>query len=196
MTEDDVLAGPLEPTNEGYAIAKLAVMRLCQYVRSETPEHDYKTLIPCNLYGRYNAYDPSRSHLTAAALHKLHVAKTSGTDEVEIWGAGTARREFLYAGDLADAILTAVERFDSLPPIMNVGMGIDHSVNEYYQAAADTVGFTGKFTHDLSRPVGMQRKLMDVSRAAAWGWTAATGLHEGLTEAYAWYRIEVESVRH
>ena len=192
LTEGDILGGPLEPTNEAYAIAKSAVARLCQYVRSESPEHDYKTLIPCNLYGRYDAYDPSRSHLAAAALHKLHVAKTAGTDEVEIWGAGTARREFLSAGDLADAVLTALERFDSMPAIMNVGVGIDHSVNEYYEAAAEVVGFTGQFTHDLSRPVGMQRKLMDVSLATEWGWTAKTALRDGLADAYAWYCTEVD----
>jgi GDP-L-fucose synthase len=191
LTEDDILSGPLEPTNEGYAIAKLTVTRLCQYISQETPDLDYKTLIPCNLYGRYDAFDPSRSHLAAAALLKLHQAKVGGAKEVEIWGDGSVRREFMYAGDLADAILTAAERFATLPPIMNVGAGTDLTVNQYYQAAAEVVGYQGIFSHDLSRPVGMKAKLMDVSRATKWGWNAPTSLHDGLAATYAWYRENI-----
>jgi len=190
LTEDDILSGHLEPTNEAYAIAKSAVQRLCAYVSGETPEFQYKTLIPCNLYGRYDSFDPMRSHLAAAVIHKLHRAKVEGRDTVEIWGEGTARREFLYAGDLADAILAAIDRFDSVPAVMNIGAGVDHTVNEYYEAAARVVGFTGRFTHDLSKPVGMMRKLMDVSRATEWGWTASTPLERGLAEAYEFYKAE------
>ncbi len=191
LTEDDILSGPLEPTNEAYAIAKSAVQRLAAYIGSETPAFQYKTLIPCNLYGRYDSFDPKRSHLAAAVIHKLHRAKVAGRDTVEIWGDGTARREFLYAGDLADAILAAIDRFDSLPPVLNIGAGVDHTVNEYYEAAARVVGFAGRFVHDLSKPVGMMRKLMDVSRATAWGWTAKTSLEQGLAQVYEFYRAEV-----
>ena len=113
LTEDDILSGPLEPTNEAYAIAKSAVQRLCAYIASETPDFRYKTLIPCNLYGRYDTFDPKRSHLAAAVIHKLHRAKVEGRETVEIWGDGTVRREFLYAGDLADAVLAVIERYDS-----------------------------------------------------------------------------------
>ncbi len=191
LREEDILSGPLEPTNEAYAIAKSAVQRLAAYIGSETPAFQYKTLVPCNLYGRYDSFDPKRSHLAAAVIHKLHRAKVEGSDTVEIWGAGTARREFLYAGDLADAILAAIDRFDSLPPVLNIGAGVDHTVNEYYEAAAEVVGFTGTFTHDLSRPVGMMRKLMDVGRATAWGWSATTSLKEGLARTYEYYRADV-----
>ncbi len=195
LREDDILSGTLEPTNEAYAVAKSAVQRLCAYIGGETPQFQYKTLIPCNLYGRYDAFDPKRSHLAAAVIHKLHQAKVEGRDTVDIWGDGSARREFLYAGDLADAILTAVERFDSLPPVMNVGAGVDHTVNEYYEVAAEVVGFTGRFVHDLSKPVGMMRKLMDVSRATAWGWTAVTPLKAGLAGAYEFYRTEIAATK-
>jgi GDP-L-fucose synthase len=188
LTEDDVLSGPLEPTNEAYAIAKSAVQRLGAYVSREDPRFQFKTLIPCNLYGRYDSFDPSRSHLAAAAIVKLHKATTEGAPTVDIWGDGSARREFLYAGDLADAILTAVERFDSLPPVMNVGAGRDWTVDEYYRAVAGAVGFTGTFTHDLTKPVGMRRKLMDVGLARQWGWTARTSLQDGLAQTYAFYR--------
>ncbi len=191
LREDDILSGTLEPTNEAYAIAKSAVQRLCDYIGRETPEFRYKSLIPCNLYGRYDTFDPRRSHLAAAVIHKLHRAKAAGSDTVDIWGDGSARREFLYAGDLADAILAAIERFDSLPLVMNVGAGVDHTVNEYYEVAAEVVGYMGRFVHDLSKPVGMMRKLMDVSRATEWGWTAGTSLKQGLAQTYEFYRAEI-----
>ncbi len=191
LTEDDVLGGPLEPTNEAYAIAKSAVARLGQYLSAEHADRDYKTLIPCNLYGRYDAYDPGRSHVAAAAIAKVHAAVQSGAREVEIWGSGTARREFLYAGDLADAILRAVNHFDTLPPLTNIGVGTDVTINDYYRAAAEVIGFDGRFVHDLDRPVGMKRKLMDVGRATAWGWTAKTALKDGIAQAHAWYRAEI-----
>ncbi|CAN5379716.1 GDP-L-fucose synthase [soil metagenome] len=196
LTENDILSGPLEPTNEAYAIAKIAVQRLCDYVRTENPEYQYKTLIPCNLYGRYDAFDPRRSHLAAAVIPKLHHAKLANRPTVEIWGDGTARREFLYAGDLADAIISAIERFDTLPPVMNVGAGLDHSVNDYYRIAAEVIGYRGSFVHDLSRPVGMKRKLMDVSLAQAWGWSPQTSLKDGLAKSYEHYVEAVADVAH
>lgn len=194
LRESDILAGPLEPTNEGYAIAKCAVLRLAEYVSAENPELRYQTLIPCNLYGRYDTFDPRRSHLAAAAIDKLHRARTSGAGTVAIWGDGSARREFLYAGDLADAILAAVERFDTLPPVMNVGAGVDHSVDDYYRAAADVVGYVGAFAHDASKPAGVKSKLMDTRLARSWGWSARTPLHEGLAKAYEYYLTIVGNV--
>jgi GDP-L-fucose synthase len=188
LTEDDILSGPLEPTNEAYAIAKSAVQRLAAYIGSEDARFEYKTLVPCNLYGRYDNFDPRSSHLAAAVIRKLHDAKASGAATVSIWGDGSARREFLYAGDLADAILTVVARFEEAPDVMNVGVGVDHTVNEYYETAARVVGYTGSFTHDLTKPVGMKRKLMDVSRAADLGWRARTTLEEGLARSYEYYR--------
>jgi GDP-L-fucose synthase len=187
LREEMVLQGELEPTNEGYAIAKVYATRLCQYIRKESPEFHYKTLIPCNLYGRHDKFSPEHSHLVPAIIHKIHQAKSLGLDTVEIWGDGTARREFMYAGDLADAILRCLADFESLPDLMNIGLGFDYSVNEYYQAAADVVGWPGAFVHDTSKPVGMRQKLTDTSRLQSWGWKAATSLEAGLQHAYYFY---------
>lgn len=187
LREEDVLTGALEPTNEGYAIAKCAVARLCHYIQRESPDCQYKTLIPCNLYGRFDKFDPSHSHLIPAVIHKLHRAIADGISTVDIWGDGTARREFMYAGDLANAILRAVECFDTLPNVMNVGVGHDFAVNDYYRVGAQVVGYTGTFDHDLTKPVGMMRKLTDVSRAKEWGWHPQTSLEDGIRATYAYY---------
>jgi GDP-L-fucose synthase len=187
LREEWVLQGELEPTNEGYALAKIMTARLGEYLMREHPTFRCKTLIPCNLYGRHDKFDPRHSHLVPAILHKIHQAKLQGVDEVEIWGDGTARREFMYAGDLADAVVQALQRFDDLPLTMNVGLGYDHTVNEYYGAAADVVGWRGRFVHDLSKPVGMARKLVDIGRQTAWGWTAQHNLRTGLERTYNYY---------
>jgi GDP-L-fucose synthase len=190
LREEAILTGTLEPTNEGYALAKIMVARLCEYVSRETPALTYKTIIPCNLFGRHDAFDPARSHMVPAILHKLHEAKRTGTASVDIWGDGTARREFMYAGDLADCLWQAVTQFDTLPLTMNVGLGHDFSVNHYYQTAAALVGFEGTFKHDLSKPVGMKQKLVSVDRATEWGWKAKTSLEDGLARTYAFYLQE------
>ncbi len=190
LEEEMVLKGELEPTNEGYALAKVVTARLCDYIAREDAAYQYKTLIPCNIYGRYDKFDPAHSHLVPAIIHKVHQAKLNGQESVEIWGDGTARREFMYAGDLSDAILRAVSHFDTLPNYMNVGLGNDHTINEYYQAAAEVMGYTGGFAHDLSKPVGMARKLICVDKQKKWGWSARHMLREGIEEAYNYYLKE------
>jgi len=187
LKEEDILSGTLEPTNEGYAIAKCAVAKLGQYIGQEDSRFQYKTLVPCNLYGRYDKFDPVHSHLVPAIIRKLHKAKIGQIDAVDIWGDGSARREFMYAGDLADVILRSAEHYETLPAIMNVGLGSDHSVNDYYRIGADVIGYGGRFEHDLSKPVGMMRKLTDVSRAGAWGWKFKTSLEDGLKATYSYY---------
>lgn len=192
LCEEMVLKGELEPTNEGYALAKIITARLCGYIMREDASYQYKTLIPCNLYGRYDKFDPVHSHLLPAIIHKVHQAKKSGQQTVEIWGDGTARREFMYAGDLADAVIQSIYNFDTLPDYMNVGLGHDFTINEYYQAAAEVMGYTGGFVHDLSKPVGMARKLVSVERQKAWGWAAQYDLLAGVKLTYEFYLKELQ----
>ena len=190
LREEMVLKGELEPTNEGYALAKVVTARLCEYIMREDASYQYKTLIPCNIYGRHDKFDPTHSHLIPAIIHKVHQAKQTGQASVEIWGDGTARREFMYAGDLADVLVRAIEEFDTLPALMNVGLGHDHSINEYYDVVAGVLGYEGGFTHDLSKPVGMARKLVSTERQQAWGWSARSSLREGVEKTYEYYLNE------
>lgn len=191
LTEDLILKGEPEPTNEGYAIAKITAQRLCSYINRQSPEFLYKTLIPCNLYGRHDKFSPQHSHLVPAVIRKLHEAKLKKASEVDIWGDGTARREFMYSGDLVDCIYKAIHDFSELPPLMNVGLGFDYTVNDYYTAAAEVIGYTGRFVHDLTKPVGMKQKLTSVNLAQRWGWKSQTSLPEGLNKTYQFF-LETE----
>ena len=192
LTEELVLKGELEPTNEGYALAKVITSRLCEYITRDDASFQYKTLIPTNLYGRHDKFDPAHSHLIPAIIHKVYQAKVAGDKHVEIWGNGTARREFMYAGDLADALIRAVKEFDTLPMVMNVGTGRDYSINEYYRVTANIMDYRGGFTHDLTKPVGMARKLLNVDRQRTWGWSAQHTLCSGIEKTYNFYLIGIE----
>ena len=192
MHEELVLKGELEPTNEGYALAKVVTARLCEYIIREDARFQYKTLIPCNLYGRHDKFDPAHSHLIPAIIHKVHQAKVAGEDQVEIWGDGTARREFMYAGDMADFLVNAINDFETLPIMLNVGLGYDYSINEYYKAAATVMGYSGAFIYDLTKPVGMARKLLNVDRQQAWGWNAQFSLNSGIEKSYEFYLKDLQ----
>lgn len=187
LREEMILKGELEPTNEGYALAKVLTARLCEYITREGVGFQYKTLIPCNLYGRYDKFDPAHSHLIPAIIHKVFQAKCSGQHSVEIWGDGTARREFMFSGDLAEVLIRSIHMFDAMPNLMNVGLGYDYSINEYYQVVADVLGYDGIFTHDLFKPVGMARKLVNVERQLAWGWSAQYSLRKGVEKTCEYY---------
>ncbi|UJB33570.1 GDP-L-fucose synthase [Chromobacterium sp. Beijing] len=184
LTEEMLLTGELEPTNEAYAIAKIAVLKLCTYARDAISGIEYKSFIPCNIFGPFDNFDPVRAHLLPAIIRKIHEAKTGGENTVEIWGDGTARREFMYAGDLADAIIEGCERYEELPPLMNVGTGVDFSIQEYYEAARRVIGWNGSFQYDLTRPAGMKRKVVDVSRQAEWDWKPCISLDQGIENTY------------
>lgn len=187
LTEDMILTGKLEPTNEGYALAKIMSLKLCDYIRQEDSSAHFKTLIPCNLYGPYDTFDPEASHLIPAIIHKVHSAKKEGRLDIDVWGDGTARREFMYAPDLADAVLKAVSDLAVLPDAMNIGLGHDYSVNEYYQEVARIIGWNGVLSHDQSKPTGMKQKLCDVNLSRSWGWSAPTNLRDGLAQTYKYY---------
>ncbi|MCY4348224.1 MAG: NAD-dependent epimerase/dehydratase family protein [Thiotrichales bacterium] len=187
LSEDQILTGALEQTNEGYALAKVFCQRLCAYISRDGSGLAYKTLIPCNLFGPWDDFSPHGAHMLPAVIAKIHAARQQGSPEVEIWGDGTARREFMYAQDAADGIWAAVERFDDLPDVMNLGMGHDLSVREYYHAVANVIGWNGKFVLNLDRPVGVKRKLMDTSRQAAFGWQPKCTLEEGIAKTYAYF---------
>lgn len=192
LSEDLILKGELEPTNEGYALAKVASTRLCEYISREDQSLLYKTVIPCNLYGKYDKFESSYSHMIPAVLKKINDAKNNNTECIEIWGDGVARREFMYAADFADFVFYAIGNFEKMPQNLNVGLGHDYSVNEYYKKIADVVGFKGVFSHDLTRPTGMQQKLMEDNMLKKFGWHHQSTLEQGLQMTYQYYLNEVE----
>ena len=183
MPEDCLLTSPLEPTNEAYAIAKIAGLKLCQYYRKQYGVM-FHSAMPTNLYGPGDNYHPENSHVIPAMLRRFHEAKESGADKVTIWGTGTPRREFLYVDDLADACLHLLGMEDP-PDWVNVGFGDDIEILELAKLVAKTVGFGGAIDTDPSKPDGTPRKLMDDSRLKACGWSASVSLEAGLKLAYA-----------
>ena len=191
MREDALLTGPLEPTNEPYAIAKIAGIKLCE---SYNRQHgtDYRSVMPTNLYGPGDNYHPEMSHVIPALIRRFHEAKEAGADKVVIWGTGTPRREFLYVDDMAEACVHVMEldraayEANTRPMLshINVGTGEDIAIAELAELVAKTVGFRGRIERDPSKPDGTPRKLMDVGRLRALGWAPRVGLAEGLALAY------------
>lgn len=188
LNEDILLNGELEPTNEGYALAKVMVAKLCEYISREDATKQYRTIIPCNLYGRHDKFDPKHSHMIPAVIKKIYEAKQDDKETIDIWGDGEARREFMYAGDLADFIFKAIPEFDKLPQNMNVGLGFDLTINEYYKAIAGVVKYQGEFVHDLTKPVGMRQKLIDDQRLNEFGWKHQTSLQDGIKKTVEFYK--------
>jgi GDP-L-fucose synthase len=185
MAEDALLTGPLEPTNEWYAVAKIAGMKLCQAYRRQYG-CDFISAMPTNLYGPGDNYDLESSHVAAALQVKIHRAKTEGARAMQIWGTGTPKREFLYVDDLADAVVFLMKNYSGESHV-NVGTGIDISIGELAEIIARVAGWQGHFDYDAAKPDGMPRKVMDVSRLRALGWQARMPLEKGLASAYDWY---------
>ncbi|WP_093973621.1 GDP-L-fucose synthase [Boseongicola aestuarii] len=202
MREDALLTGVLEPTNEPYAIAKIAGIKLCE---SYNRQHgvDYRSVMPTNLYGPGDNFHPQNSHVLPALIRRFHEATQDGLEEVVIWGTGTPRREFLHVDDMAAASLFVLDLHKDVydantEPMLshiNVGSGTDIAILELAQKVAAITGFTGRITTDPDKPDGTPRKLMDVSRLAAMGWTAQIDLDEGLRSTYAWFLDHQDDLR-
>jgi GDP-L-fucose synthase len=189
IREEALLSGALEPTNEWYAIAKIAGIKLCQAFRRQYG-CDFVAVMPTNLYGPGDRYDARDGHVVAALIMKIHAAKTTNSATVELWGSGTPRREFLFSEDLADACVFVMKNYSG-ERFLNVGTGRDMTILELAESIAKVVGWQGAFTFDKSKPDGMPRKVMDVSRLRAFGWTAPTDFETGMKEAYRWYVANV-----
>jgi GDP-L-fucose synthase len=186
LTEDALLTGPLEPTNEWYAVAKIAGIKLAQAYRRQ---HgcDFIAAMPTNLYGPEDNFDLMSSHVVPALLVKIDRARASGAETVEIWGSGKPRREFLHVDDAADALVHLLQHYSGHEHV-NVGTGSDLTIAELAETIARVVGYEGRFVYDPSKPDGTPRKLLDVSRLAALGWRARIGLEDGLRQTYDWYK--------
>ena len=188
MSEDCLLTSALEPTNEAYAIAKIAGLKLCQYYRQQHGVR-FHSAMPTNLYGPGDNYHPQNSHVLPALIRRFHEARLAGQSEVVAWGTGTPRREFLHVDDLADACAFLL-RHDNPPDWINVGTGTDVTIKELTETVAQVTGFTGKIVWDTSKPDGTPRKLMDVSRLKNLGWQARISLNDGLRKTYASFLSE------
>jgi GDP-L-fucose synthase len=186
MAEDTLLTGPLEPTNQWYAIAKIAGVKMCEAYRRQ---HgcDFISVQPNNLYGPHDNFDDEQSHVIPALMAKAHRARESDAGELVVWGSGTPLREFLFVDDLADALIFLAEHYRDMCQI-NVGTGQEVNIRALAEQVAKTVGFRGRVVFDLAKPDGVQRKLLDCSRLTALGWNARTDLQSGLMATYEWYR--------
>jgi len=185
IREDSLLTGPLESTNEPYAIAKIAGVKLCQAYRRQYGRR-YVSIMPCNLYGPNDNFDPVSSHVLAALIGKFHTAKAEGREEAIIWGSGTPLREFMFVDDLADAVAFCLDNYDEAAPI-NCGVSAEISIVDLAHLIAATVGFRGSLVFDATKPDGVPRKLMDSSRLASLGWRPRISLEAGVRTTYAWF---------
>jgi GDP-L-fucose synthase len=183
MSEDQLLTGELEPTNEWYAIAKISGIKLCQAYRRQYGD-DFISVMPTNLYGPGDNYHLQNSHVVAALIRRFHEAKVSKAQTVTVWGTGAPRREFLFVDDFADACVFILKHYSD-EQIINIGTGQDIPISQFAQMVAEVIGFDGDIIYDTSKPDGTPRKLVDVSRLSALGWTAKVSLQDGLSKAYA-----------
>jgi GDP-L-fucose synthase len=184
ITEEALLTGPLEPTNEGYAIAKIAGLKLCEYYATQYGKR-FISAMPANVYGPGDNFHPLNSHVIAGMMRRFHEAVRAGAEEVTVWGTGSPRREFLHADDLAEALLLLMDVYEETR-FINVGTGQDCTIAELAEMIAEVAGFTGRIAFDASKPDGTPRKVLDVSRIHALGWHARTPLRDGLRSTYEW----------
>lgn len=185
ISEDSLLTGPLEPTNDAYALAKIAGIKLCQAYAKQYGKN-FISAMPTNLYGPNDNFDLRTSHVLPALIRKVHEAKTSGARSVSVWGTGSPRREFLHVDDLADACLFLLKNYDS-PEIVNIGCSEDVSIRELAETVRETLGFDGDLVFDTSKPDGTPRKLLNIEKLRSLGWSPRIPLREGILDAYAWF---------
>jgi GDP-L-fucose synthase len=193
MREDALLTGPLEPTNEWYAIAKISGVKMCQAYRRQYGFNAI-SLMPTNLYGQGDNFDLQGSHVLPALIRRFHEAKVRGDDEVVVWGSGTPRREFLHVDDLAQAVVHLMQAYDG-EELVNVGCGVDVTIRELAEKVARTVGFEGRTRFDPAKPDGTPRKLLDVTRLSGLGWKPQIPLEEGIRMTYRWYLANEATIR-
>jgi GDP-L-fucose synthase len=186
IKEDYLLSGPLEPTNEWYAIAKIAGLKMCQAYRREFGFNAI-SLMPTNLYGPGDNFDLQNSHVLPALIRRFHEARVRGDESLTVWGTGTPRREFLHVDDLADAVLYLLQFYDG-EPIVNIGWGQDVTIRELAEMLMSVIGYRGRIIFDASKPDGTPRKLLDVSRLTGLGWQAKISLREGIERTYEWFK--------
>jgi GDP-L-fucose synthase len=187
LKEKNILSNFLEETNEGYALAKIIALKLCEYINKENKNYKYKTLIPCNLYGQYDKFDSFRSHMIPAAIEKIYLARKLNKKSVEIWGSGKNKREFMHVNDLTDFTEFILRKFSKIPQIINVGTGKDYSINYYYKIISKVIGYKGEFHHNIKKPEGTKRKIVDVSLQKELGWSPILTLEEGIYKTYNYY---------
>jgi len=185
ISEDSLLTGPLEPTNDAYALAKIAGIKLCQAYAKQYGKN-FISAMPTNLYGPNDNFDLRTSHVLPALIRKVHEAKTSNARTVSVWGTGTPRREFLHVDDLADACLFLLNNYDS-PEIVNIGCGEDFTIRELVETVCETLGFDGDLIFDTSKPDGTPRKLLNIEKIRSLGWSPRIPLREGILDAYTWF---------
>ena len=193
IQEEVLLTGTLEPTNEAYAVAKIAGIKLCQAYRKQ---HgcDFISVMPCNLYGPGDKFDEESSHVIPALMMKAHEAKESGDDVLTVWGSGNPLREFMHVDDLAEALIFTLKNYSNKKPL-NIGAGEDMAIKDLANMICETVGFTGALKFDQTKPDGVFRKLMDSSRIREAGWTPKTNLRDGLADTYAWYIAQEQGIK-
>jgi len=194
FVESDLLTGALESANEGYGLSKAAAVKLCQYASHQHGVR-YRAVLPSNLYGPHDHFGSAGAHLIAAALTKVHAAHVSGAPTVEVWGDGTARREFTFSEDLASWIVDQLPHIDAWPAWLNLGVGEDHSVADYYRIARDVVGYQGELAFDTSKPSGVPRRLIDSQVANSLGWRPTTSIEDGMAAAYAAFVTQTKEAR-
>jgi GDP-L-fucose synthase len=193
MKEEYMLTGPLEETNQWYAVAKIAGIKMCEAYRRQYG-FDAISVQPTNLFGIGDNFDYETSHMPAALIRKMHDAKTNGDEEAVIWGTGTPRREIMYVDDMANACIFLMQKYSG-EDFVNIGVGDDISIKDFAEMIAEVVGFEGRFNYDTSKPDGTPRKLVDVTRLTGLGWTSQISLREGVEQTYAWFLENEDSLR-